>query len=113
MAIPLIYKSCLSENALDLSIQDWLQVAEKQKAQDIERAEYEEQQAEIREEKQKAGEPVPEDDKEWPKIEAAPFETSEQKFVICIDTLGQDRELSEEERRFAVENVLNFKEKWE
>lgn len=35
-------------------------------------------------------------------IKPSPFDTVEEKFVICIDTLGQDRELTDEQKRFAL-----------
>jgi len=45
MAIPLIYKSCLSEAALDEAIVDWGEVSKKVEAQDAKKAEFEEEQA--------------------------------------------------------------------
>lgn len=33
--------------------------------------------------------------------------------MLCVDTLGQDRELSEVDRRLALETVQNFKRIWE
>lgn len=35
------------------------------------------------------------------------------KFVVCLDTLGQDREFTEEQRVFALETVKNFAQIWE
>jgi len=39
--------------------------------------------------------------------------TTEQKFVVSIDTLGQDNDLSDDQKRTALETVLKFKETWE
>ena len=34
--------------------------------------------------------------KEWPEIRLDEFRTQEQKYVVCLDTMGQDREISDE-----------------
>ena len=36
-----------------------------------------------------------------------------QKFVVCLDTMGQDREFTNDQRRFVLETVLAFKKAWE
>lgn len=51
--------------------------------------------------------------KEWEEIKERPFDVEIEEYVVCIDTLGQDRELTEDQRRFALETVLNFKNIWE
>ena len=33
--------------------------------------------------------------------------------MICLDTLGQDREFSDDEKRFTLQTVLAYKEAWE
>lgn len=43
MAIPLIYKSCLSEEALDAAIADWTEVSKKIEAQDAKKVEWNEE----------------------------------------------------------------------
>jgi hypothetical protein len=48
-----------------------------------------------REEKEKLGEAYEPEYKEWPEILEKPFDYIEEKYVICLDTLGQDRELTE------------------
>ena len=35
------------------------------------------------------------------------------QFVVCLDTLGQDRSFSEEQRLLALRTVRNYVEKWE
>ena len=32
--------------------------------------------------------------------------------MICIDTLGQDRELTDDQKRFVLESARDFKETW-
>ena len=52
-----------------------------------------------------AGEAYEEPETEWEDIQAAPYQTEEQKFVICIDTLGQDRELTDEQKRISLKTA--------
>ena len=53
--------------------------------------EWEEEQTAIQDEKFKSNETYDFPAKHWEEINPAPFITTEKKFVICIDTLGQDR----------------------
>ena len=53
------------------------------------------------------------EERQWPEIEERPLETRLRRFVIGLDTLGQDREFTFEERRFALETVKNFAVIWE
>jgi hypothetical protein len=105
MAVPLIYKSCLSESALDNAIQDWLKIQDDIKGVQQEKEEWLAEQAQLKEEKIKAGETFEPEEREWPEVE--------EKYVVCIDTLGQDRELSEEQKIFILNTVVRFRDSWE
>ncbi len=59
------------------------------------------------------GEPFEPEPKDWEVIEEKPFDTIEEQYVVCIDTLGQDREIEDEQRRFALETIRNYKRIWE
>ena len=48
MAVPLVYNSCLFNEALEEAIEDYQVVSKEREEQDKQRAEYEEQQAQIR-----------------------------------------------------------------
>jgi len=113
MAVPLVYGSCLTEEALDAAIADYFQVKRQQMEQDKMRAEWEEEQERTREEKEKLGELFEPEERQWDEIQPRPLETVKECFVVCLDTLGQDRELSPEERRFALQTVKSFREIWE
>ena len=113
MAIPLVYKSCLSEAALDEAIVDWVECTKRIEAQDAKKAEWEEEQAQIKEQKIAAGEDYEAPEEDWEDIKAKAFISQEKKFVICIDTLGQDRELTDEQKRFALKTAQDFKDAWE
>ena len=81
--------------------------------QEEEKKEWQAEMDAQKEDRTKSGEEFVEEEKEWLKLEAQPFETQERKFVICIDTLGQDRELTNAQKRFALETAHKFKETWE
>jgi hypothetical protein len=113
LAIPLEYNSCLSEKALDQAITDYNTYIRAVQEQDRQRKEWDEETERIREEKERAGESFIAEDREWPVIEEKPFVTRLKRFVVGLDTLGQDREFTFEQRRFALETVNNFAAIWE
>ena len=113
MAIPLVYNSCLSVEAVDAAIEDWAEVSKQIEAQDKEKAEWEAEQQQLREDAEKAQQEFEPEPREWEELAIKPFATTEQSFVVCIDTLGQDRELTNDQKRFALETVSKFKDTWE
>jgi hypothetical protein len=113
LAIPLEYNSCLSEKALDQSIIDYQAYLKAVEDQEKVKKEWDEETEKIKEEKEKAGESYFIEDRVWPTIQEQPFFTKKKKYVVCLDTLGQDREFTIEERRFALETVKNFAAIWE
>jgi len=59
------------------------------------------------------GEPWEEEDKDFPVEEIKPFICSDEKLVVCLDTLGQDREFSDDQRRFVLNTILKYRSIWE
>lgn len=55
---------------------------------------------------------VPEE-RTWEEIVLPPIETVNKKFVICLDTMGQDRIFSDKERQFILETIHKFRCNWE
>lgn len=51
--------------------------------------------------------------REWPAIPIAPIETTRRAFVVCLDSMGQDREFTADQKRFALKAVLRFRKYWE
>lgn len=74
---------------------------------------HEEEQAQREDAAKQAGEPFEKEEREWPVIEYADFISNEQKFVVCLDTMGQDRPLTDEQKRFVLTVVQKFRENWE
>jgi hypothetical protein len=50
---------------------------------------------------------------EWEEIKEPAYETREISYVVCIDTMGQDRALTESEREFVENTMKAFISAWE
>lgn len=37
----------------------------------------------------------------------------DEQYVVCLDTMGQDREFTDDEKRFAIQTVMDFKRTWD
>lgn len=111
MAIKLEYMSCLFEEAYDAAVENYLTVNEQIKEQEIAKKEYEEEQKD--KEEPEDGEQSPEREKEWETFEYAPFKTMKIQFVVCLNTMGQDREFTADEVKFALQTVKQYRDIWE
>jgi hypothetical protein len=114
MAVPLIYNSCLFEDALDNAVHDYLETVKHREEQEKAKEEWLEEKQREREDHEKAGDTNWEpESREWEEVLEKPFDMVEERYVICLDTLGQDRELADDDKRFALTTIKNFKEIWE
>jgi hypothetical protein len=113
MAVPLEYNSCLFEKSLDQAIADYLTYQKQIEELDKSKREWDEENEKQKEEKERNGESFFAEERTWPEVEEKPFLTKPRKFVVCLDTLGQDRTFTNEQRRFALETVKNFAAIWE
>ncbi len=110
MAIPLVYKSCLFDEALNEAVTNFQEVSVKIAQQEQEIEAWENQQNQARD---AVGANYVEEVREWPLIKLDEFRTEEMKYVVCLDTMGQDRELTEDQKRFALDTVEKFIKIWE
>jgi hypothetical protein len=116
MAIRLEYESCLFEEALDAAVVDYLEVRQRQKEQEEEKKSFLEKAAQ--EERDNEGDQTFDSanlstNRRWEDIKPKPFKTKKIQFVVCINTLGQDREFTEDEILFAQRTVRDFAKAWE
>jgi len=102
MAIELKYPSCLFESSYDEAYKEFLKCREKRADQKVEKEEFDKEQEELKKQKEEDGDEYEAPDKQWPEILEPAFQTEEKKFVVCLDTLGQDREFTQEDRDFAI-----------
>ncbi len=115
MAIRLEYESCLFEEALDAAVIDYIDVKNRQKEQDDEKKSFIAKQAE--EEREDPDQTFDSNNlstnRRWEDIKPKPFKTRKIQFVVCLNTLGQDREFTQEEMLFAQRTVRDFSKAWE
>ena len=55
---------------------------------------------------------VPEE-RTWDDIILPPIETLDKKFVVCLDTMGQDRVFTDKEKQFILESIHRYRCHWE
>lgn len=113
MSVPIIYNSCLSDEALDAAIADHQKVtAENEKLNKELLAHEHDQQAKL-DAAIAAGETYEKEVKVIEEVPLQPFQVQQNKFVVCLDTMGQDCELTDDQRRFVLQTVQVFREQWE
>ena len=105
MAIKLEYQSCLFEEALDEGVKDRLLCMEKERAQDEERQIHQKAEQERKDQAEAEGEEFIPDKKQWEVIEPKPYKTRTVQFVCCLNSLGQDRKFTDDEKLFALRTV--------
>lgn len=101
------------EAALDAAVDNYSDVNEKKKELENEKKAWDEEQEEIRKEKEAAGEPFEPEVRNWPNYSYQPFKNQKEQFVICLNTMGQDRQFTADEKNFALTTVRHFKKTWE
>lgn len=92
LAVKLEYDSCLLQSSFDSGVTDFLDMKNKVKDLEEDRKNFEEQQRELKEQKEADGEEFVPEVKEWPEVTAADYKTTKVQFVVCLNSLGQDRE---------------------
>ena len=113
MAVPIIYNSCLNDEALDAAIANAKHVTAENEALRADLAAHEAEQNQRAEAAAANNEPYEREPKEIELLTYEPFQTKPVKYVLCVDTMGQDRELTEEQRRFILQTALAYKTQWE
>ena len=113
LAIRLEYNSCLSVEAYNDGIKDALNCRERMKEQEEARREHEEKEKERKDQCEAEDQPYERDEGSWPEIVSKPFSTSKVQYVVCLNTLGQDREFTAEQISFALDTVKLYRDEWE
>jgi hypothetical protein len=113
MAVPFEYHSCLSAKALEEAVLDTQYLHKAREEQDKARAEWEEDQLKIQEDAERNGTPFEPENKVWDALVEKAYITKKRSYVVCLDTLGQDREFTDDQRRFILETIEKFIKLWE
>ena len=113
MAVKLEYESCLFESAFDAAVDNYSEVIEKNKAIEKQKKDDEDVAAEERKEKEEAGEQYHEQERDYPVFETSKFKTQKEQFCVSLNTMGQDRQFTEDEIKFVLDTLKHFKAVWE
>jgi hypothetical protein len=97
MAVPLVYKSCLNIESFDKAVEDFVKYKDEVSAQKEEMRVFELAQVTLTNEKLALNEIYVPEEREWPEILTPVVEHVLQKFVICVDSLGQDRTFTDDQ----------------
>ena len=55
----------------------------------------------------------PRADKTWEEIKPLPFKTQKVQYVVCLNTMGQDREYQEDQIKLALRTIRDYRDRWE
>ena len=113
LAIRLEYDSCLSVEAYNDGCRDALSCRDRILEQEQSRLEHEDKEKTRKDEEENDGREYTRDEGSWAKIESKSYSTKKLQYVVCLNTMGQDREFTAEEIRFALDCTLNYKNEWE
>jgi hypothetical protein len=115
MAIRLEYDSCLNEAAFDAGVKEMENVQKRRREQEEEKSEWEKAEAAAAEEKAQ-NEDASEykmEEKVFEEIVPEPYQKTKVQYVICMNTCGQDREFTEEQRLYALRCIQAYRDRWE
>lgn len=118
LAVPMIIKSYLNVESFDDAITK-LQTYEEQvieAAKEKERMEktFEDRIAQAKEAEEDYEEIVQEyKDTKWPEVPQPDFAHELKKYVFCTDTLGQDKDLTQEQIQIIISYCINFVKEWQ
>ena len=113
MAVPLIYDACLNDEALEVAVADFQRVTAENERLKADLQAHDHEQTARYEAAVSAGEHYEKEVKELVQVEFQPFKTVESKFIVCLDTMGQDCEISEQHRRWVLNTIRTYCAEWE
>lgn len=119
LAIDLTYKSCLSTVSLNSAIEALneynakLADYEQRKSDFFAKLAEENAQKEQQEGQEEVQAEVPEASFPEENILINEFEKTDKKYILSLDTIGQDRIFTDEEKKYIFETVKTIKESWE
>ena len=113
LAVKLEYESCLSEAAFDAALANYIEVEHQRAEQAKEKEAWLADQAQKRADAEEAGEEFAPEERDFPEIQYAEYKTSPVRYCVCLNTMGQDREFTEEQKLLALRTVQAFRDRWE
>lgn len=114
LAVRLEYKSCLFEESLDAAVSDYLEIKQRLHEQEVEKKSFlDKLQADEKDADNDVDASALASQRKWDEIKPRSFKTQTVQFVVCLNTLGQDREFTADEIKFAQRTVRDFALQWE
>ena len=92
---------------------DWQEYQAKLAQLETEKADFARSQEIDQATKEAAGEQFVPEEKEWPTFDEPVISKKNREFVVCMDTMGQDRVFSEKDKEFALKSIYRFRKHWE
>eukprot|EP00742_Colponemidia_sp_Colp-10_P004074 GILJ01004347.1.p1 GENE.GILJ01004347.1~~GILJ01004347.1.p1 ORF type:complete len:572 (-),score=147.36 GILJ01004347.1:176-1870(-) len=96
VAVPLTYNSCLFEEAFDAGVTDTIHYGEELAQYEADRKEKEASKAAAAASEEAGGEDEEEEEEEPLTVSPPVYQTRTRRLVLCLDTLGQNRDFSSE-----------------
>ena len=113
LAVRLEYDSCLFIDAYNDGVKDYLNMKQKIAEQEELKREHEEKERERKDECEANETEYVYDAGKWDEITPKPFKTQKISFVVCLNTLGQDRCFSKEQVDFTLDIVKKYTKEWQ
>lgn len=113
MAIRMEYDSCLSVEAYNEGVRDALSCRDRIAEQEMAKIDHEDKERQRKEDVEADGHEYTRDDGNWPEIKTKPYLTKKLQYVVCLNTMGQDREFTPEEIKFALDCTKNYRDEWQ
>ena len=94
LAIRMEYDSCLSLEAYDAAFADAVSCRERIAEQEAAKLEHEEKEKQRKDEVENEEQEYTRDEGTWAEIKTKPYQTKKVQYVVCLNTMGQDREFT-------------------
>lgn len=112
LAVRLEYNSCLSVEAYNDGVRDALGCRDKIREQEEAKREHEDKEADRKDECAANDTEYVRDDGNWPEIKVKPYSTTKVQYVVCLNTLGQDREFTADQIRYSLDTIRLYRDEW-
>jgi len=105
LAVRLEYETCLFEEAFEAGVADMQSVMEKRQQQQEAIQKWKDDQEALKADAEANGEEFKEEEKVWEPIEPQPFKTKKVQYVVCLNSLGQDRKFTDAQQLYVKRSI--------
>ena len=112
-AIRLEYNSCLFEDSFNEGVKDYMSMKQRLLDQEEAKRQHDDNQNDLQQQADANGDEFVHDPGNWPSIDPKAFKTQKVTFVVCLNTLGQDRCFTPEQIRYSLDQIKYYTSEWE